>query len=151
MAHPSLPFLSSIVFGSYLVYPSSATGKEDQDAKSFILGVKQDRVTARGDAVIAVEGKVDEPFGDLVSTWNDHSSGKERRLEALCASLGLRVADLGGIRYQLLHRTASAIYEAQRYRTTRAVMLVGRRTPKLPANKKKDPRYARDIPRYAGI
>ncbi len=48
MAHPSLPFLSSIVFGSYLVYPSSATGKEDQDAKSFILGVKQDRVTARG-------------------------------------------------------------------------------------------------------
>jgi len=28
------------------------------------------------------------------------------------------------IRYQLLHRTASAIYEAQRYRTGRALMLV---------------------------
>ena len=77
-----------------------------------------------GHAVIAVEGKVDEPFGDPVSTWNDHSPGKARRLEALCASLGLRVADVGGVRYQLLHRTASAIYEAQRYRTTRAVMLV---------------------------
>ena len=77
-----------------------------------------------GNAVIAVEGKVDEPFGELVSAWNDHSAGKERRLEALCDSLGLRVADVGGIRYQLLHRTASAIYEAQRYRTTRAVMLV---------------------------
>ena len=77
-----------------------------------------------GNAVIAVEGKVDEPFGDPVSTWNDHSPGKGRRLECLCASLGLRVADVGDIRYQLLHRTASAIYEAQRYRTTRAVMLV---------------------------
>lgn len=30
----------------------------------------------------------------------------------------------GTFRYQLLHRTASAIYEAQRYRTTRAIMLV---------------------------
>ncbi len=77
-----------------------------------------------GNAVIAVEGKVDEPFGDLVSTWNDGSASKERRLKALCYSLGLRVADVGGIRYQLLHRTASALYEAQRYRTTRAVMLV---------------------------
>lgn len=78
----------------------------------------------RGDAVIAVEGKVDEPFGDRVTTWNDHSSGKERRLTALCGSLGLRVAEVGDTRYQLLHRTASAIYEAQRYRTTRAIMLV---------------------------
>ena len=77
-----------------------------------------------GDAAIAVEGKVDEPFGDRVSAWNDYSPGKERRLAALCESLGLRVADVGDIRYQLLHRTASAIYEAQRYRTTRAIMLV---------------------------
>ncbi len=76
-----------------------------------------------GSAVIAVEGKVDESFDKLVSTWND-SPGKERRLKALCATLGLRVADVGGIRYQLLHRAASAIYEAQRYRTMRAVMLV---------------------------
>jgi len=79
---------------------------------------------AHGNAVIAVEGKVDEAFGDLVSKWNDHTPGKKRRLEALCASLGLQVADVAGIRYQLLHRTASAIYEAQRYRTKRAMMLV---------------------------
>ena len=76
------------------------------------------------DAVIAVEGKVDEPFGELVSTWNDRSPGRERRLEGLCASLGLRVAEILDIRYQLLHRTASAIYEAHRYRTKQAVMLV---------------------------
>lgn len=77
-----------------------------------------------GNAVIAVEGKVEESFGQYVSAWNDHSPGKKRRLEALCVTLGLRVADVGGIRYQLLHRTVSAIYEAQRYRTKRALMLV---------------------------
>ena len=38
-------------------------------------------------------------------------------------SVGLRVADVGGGCYQLLHRTASAIHEAQRYRTKRALML----------------------------
>ena len=80
--------------------------------------------SVHGYAVIAVEGKVDESFGDVVSTWNDRSHGKECRLKVLCTTLGLRVADIGGIRYQLLHRTASAIYEAQRYRTVRAVMLV---------------------------
>ena len=80
--------------------------------------------SVHGNAVVAVEGKVDEPFGDLVSDWNDHSQGKECRLKALCASLGLRVADVGGLRYQLLHRTASAIYEAQRCRTMYALMLV---------------------------
>jgi len=80
--------------------------------------------SVHGNAVIAVEGKVDEPFDDLVSTWNDGSPRKVRRLTALCASLGLGVADVDRIRYQLLHRTASAIYEAQRYRVTRAVMLV---------------------------
>ena len=79
---------------------------------------------AHGNAVIAVEGKVDESFDKFVSAWNDHTPGKERRLEALCMSLGLGVADVGDIRYQLLHRTASAIYEAQRYRTKRALMLV---------------------------
>ena len=78
----------------------------------------------RGDEVIAVEGKVDEPFGDWVSAWNDHSPGKERRLAAQCGSLGLRVADVGSLRYQLLHHTASAIYESQRCRITRATMRV---------------------------
>ena len=78
---------------------------------------------AHGNAVMAVEGKVEESFANVVSVWND-SPGKQRRLEALCASLGLRVTDVGDIRYQLLHRTASAIYEAQRYRTRRALMLV---------------------------
>ena len=41
-----------------------------------------------GTAVIAVEGKVDESFDDLVSTWNDHSPGKERRLQAFARLSG---------------------------------------------------------------
>jgi hypothetical protein len=74
--------------------------------------------------VIAVEGKVDEPFGELVSDWHDGSEGKENRLSGLCATLGLNRTHVGSLRYQLLHRTASAVYEAQRYRSRRAIMLV---------------------------
>ena len=77
-----------------------------------------------GTGIIAVEGKVEEPFGQTVGKWNDHTDGKERRLSALCASLGLEVGEVQDLRYQLLHRTASAIYEAQRYRTDSALMLV---------------------------
>ena len=75
-------------------------------------------------AVVAVEGKVDEPFGPLVGDWNDGSAGRMARLEALCQTLGLNVTAVEHLRYQLFHRTASAIYEAQRYRCGRALMLV---------------------------
>ena len=74
-------------------------------------------------AVIAVEGKVEESFAEMVSEWND-SIGKQRRLEHLCATLHLVVTEAGQLRYQLLHRTASAIYEARRYRSRHALMLV---------------------------
>ena len=73
--------------------------------------------------VIAVEGKVNEPFGKFVKDWNT-TPGKQVRLERLTQTLGLDLADVDGIRYQLLHRTASAIYEAKRYRCRQAMMLV---------------------------
>ena len=73
--------------------------------------------------VIAVEGKVEESFAELVSDWNTTAS-KQRRLDGLCSTLGLDVANVGNIRYQLLHRTASAVYEAKRYRSHHALMLV---------------------------
>jgi hypothetical protein len=83
-------------------------------------------LTAWGDqlGVIVVEGKVDEPFGELVSDWNDGSPGKKKRLLGLCSTLGLDPDNVGGLHHQLLHRTASAVYEAQRYRCRRAIMLV---------------------------
>jgi len=76
-----------------------------------------------GHAVIAVEGKVAEPFGPLVSEWRG-GDGKERRLQSLSQSLGLRAEATNGLRYQLLHRTASALYEAERYGFGQALMLV---------------------------
>jgi hypothetical protein len=73
--------------------------------------------------IIAVEGKVEESCADLVRDWNT-TPGKQRRLEGLCDSLGIPLAQVGSGRYQLLHRTASAIYEAKRYRARHALMLV---------------------------
>ncbi|MGY6275746.1 DUF6946 family protein [Methylomonas sp. MgM2] len=73
---------------------------------------------------IAVEGKVSEPFGPTVEEWRaEPSSGKLERLEYLLSLLGLSsVSD--SLRYQLLHRTASAIIEAQRFNAAHAIMLV---------------------------
>lgn len=73
--------------------------------------------------IIAVEGKVNETFREFVKDWST-TPGKQVRLERLTQTLGLDVANVGGIRYQLLHRTASAIYEAKRYRCRHAMMLV---------------------------
>ena len=73
--------------------------------------------------IIAVEGKVDESFASIVSEWND-SPGKQQRLNHLCRTLSLDPSNVGDLRYQLFHRTASAIREAKRYRCSHAVMLV---------------------------
>jgi hypothetical protein len=76
-------------------------------------------------AVMAVEGKLDESFGALVSEWLvNASTSKHRRLAQLVKTLGLDAAETGPLRYQLLHRTASAVYEAHRYRVHAAVMMV---------------------------
>ena len=74
--------------------------------------------------VIMVEGKVAEPFGPTLTDWlKDASAGKRERLAHLQTMLGLQ--DIGGhIRYQLLHRTASALIEARRFNSRYAVLLV---------------------------
>jgi hypothetical protein len=74
--------------------------------------------------VAAVEGKVDESFGPLVSEWLTDETHKRSRLSALTNVLGLAGQDISRLHYQLLHRTASAVYEAQRYRASTALMLV---------------------------
>ena len=76
-----------------------------------------------GYAILAVEGKAAEPFGHIVAAWNT-SDGRENRLVDLCAKLGLDRARADSLRYQLLHRTAAALIEAQRYGARHAVMLV---------------------------
>lgn len=74
---------------------------------------------------IAVEGKVAEPFGPTLDEWlAEGSSGKATRLAFLRAELGLPEALPGTLRYQLLHRAASAVIEAKRFGASHAVMLV---------------------------
>jgi hypothetical protein len=92
-------------------------GRNSQTDLMVVAGLRDEL------GIIAVEGKVEESFADLVSDWNT-SSGKQRRLELLCESLGVHPAEVGSVRYQLLHRAASAIYEAKRYRARHALMLI---------------------------
>ncbi len=86
----------------------------------FVLGRASD-----GLVVIAVEGKVDEPFGELIEDWKlDSSEGKVERLKYLSDRLGVDFNKVDGIRYQLIHRTASAVILAERFHASTALMLV---------------------------
>jgi hypothetical protein len=81
--------------------------------------------TPTGLVSISVEGKVSEPFGPTVGEWfHNRTAGKEKRLKFLCKELGLVFPPAENIRYQLLHRTASALIEANRFRAVDAAMVV---------------------------
>lgn len=74
---------------------------------------------------LAIEGKVNEPFGETLGEWQRQASpGKQDRLQFLIETLGLTAPLTPSVRYQLLHRAASAIVEAERCGATHAVMLV---------------------------
>lgn len=80
-----------------------------------------------GERTIAmtVEGKVNEPFGPTLAEWMANpSKGKQTRLEFLQNLLGLPQDLPDGLYYQLLHRTASAVIEARRFKTDAAAMIV---------------------------
>jgi hypothetical protein len=81
-----------------------------------------------GDGLVAcmVEAKRNEPFGDTLEVWrHSGSAGKTERLAFLCETLGLNPESLPAhLRYQLFHRTASALLAARAYHARRAVMLV---------------------------
>lgn len=81
--------------------------------------------TKAGLVSMTVEGKSGEPFDRTIGEWlNDASPGKVERLRRLCQLLDAPGEAPPGLRYQLFHRTASAIIEAQRWGITTAVMLV---------------------------
>jgi hypothetical protein len=65
---------------------------------------------------ITVEGKVSESFDVTIDRWmiRDSRSGKPERLRFLLNELRLDESQINPIRYQLLHRTASAVIEAKR-------------------------------------
>jgi hypothetical protein len=98
--------------------PGGTRGESQNDL--FTLVRIADRTAA-----IAIEGKVNEPFDRTLDEWlHGASEGKRVRLSFLCDLLGLSQPVDGNIRYQLLHRTASAIIEARRFKTDIAAMIV---------------------------
>jgi hypothetical protein len=96
------------------------TGRRSQTDLLAIVALKD------GNAILGVEGKVDEPFGPLVNVWRAEAKDQNRlhRLIGLCETLGVDVNAVGGLRYQLFHRTCASIYEAKRFGYRHAVMLV---------------------------
>lgn len=76
-----------------------------------------------GLGILAVEGKAGESFGPLVSEWKT-SPGRDKRYAWACTLFGLDGAACSNLRWQLFHRSASAVLEAKRFRAAHAVMLV---------------------------
>ena len=101
-------------------HKTSLPGGERKSQSDVLALVRHER----GLATYTIEGKVDEPFGPTVGEWGVNASpGKIERLEYLCFMLGLPSCPFD-VRYQLLHRTASALIEADRFDAELAGMIV---------------------------
>jgi hypothetical protein len=97
---------------------------------------------------LSVEAKAGESLAELVEDWLENASkrsAKRARLAGLQALLGNPDTDVGHLRYQLLHRTVSALVEAARFRTGIAAMLV------QSFNRKKDSQSWDDFCRFGEI
>ena len=94
-------------------------------------GSETDVMAFTPSAVLAVEAKTDEPFGDVVEDWIEKDARRNprsphhRRKVALryAAAFGVAVDALLGIRYQLLHRTLSAARTAATAHAANAWMI----------------------------
>ncbi|MBR1296632.1 DUF6946 family protein [Bradyrhizobium sp. AUGA SZCCT0042] len=94
-------------------------GRESQ-TDVFALVKSNNRTIA-----VAVEGKVNESFGPTIREWYvDPSPGKQQRLALLCDLVGVKCPPPDDAHYQLFHRTASAVIEADRFKTDDAAMVV---------------------------
>jgi hypothetical protein len=79
---------------------------------------------------IAVEGKVNESFGPTVAEWEPAATpGRSERWSALWRLLVVDEKCDATARYQLFHRTASALIEARRFRASAAGVVVHSFTP----------------------
>jgi hypothetical protein len=98
--------------------PGASRGESQNDV--FALARAGDRTFA-----ITVEGKVRESFGESLGDWlQNASAGKRERLAFIVDLLGLALPLPDHIYYQLLHRAASAVIEAGRFKTDAAAMIV---------------------------
>jgi hypothetical protein len=98
--------------------PGSSLGASQTDILALVR-------TPSGVFACGVEAKVAESFDKTIDEWlQDASPGKKARLAYLKQLLGLPEATSGLIRYQLLHRTAAALIEAERFGCAGAAMIV---------------------------
>lgn len=77
--------------------------------------------------VIMIEGKVSESFDKSIKSWYlSESKGKKMRFEFLTEKLKINqnISDYGLLRYQLFHRTVSAILTAEEFCVKKAMMIV---------------------------
>jgi len=119
---PAFQFIEPLLILPEYKVSLSGSGKESQN-DIFVLAKTQNHELLS----IMVEGKVDEPFGNTVGNWKSANQGftdnKRERLTYLQQLLGLETIP-DDIYYQLLHRTASARIEADRFNAKYAFMLV---------------------------
>jgi len=95
-------------------------GSRASQSDIFILGSNK-----LGLVSIVVEGKCKESFGEYVNDWlQPTTQGKQERLNYLTSLLGTSPGKVFRIRYQLLHRTASALVEGSRYFCRSAIVIV---------------------------
>lgn len=75
---------------------------------------------------IMVEGKVSENFGPLVNEWvcKANNGWENQRLQYLLSLLNIQNKRIENIRYQLLHRTASALIEAEKVGTDKCMVII---------------------------
>jgi Domain of unknown function (DUF6946) len=112
-------------------------GRLESQTDVFVLARRP-----RGLVAIAVEGKVDEAFGPTVERQTNPFRGVEERSKRCRKCLGLSDVP-GSIRYQLLHRTASAVLAARQYCAAAAVLLVHSFSP--------TDRWFEDFSAFAGL
>ncbi len=133
-------FPDATLLQAIVEYPVALPGG-GQSSKNDVFALLS---SAEGLIAVMVEAKRDESFGPTVGEWlRDASAGKIARLTALCEVLGLmREALPPEIRYQLLHRAASAILTARRYHAC-AVMVIQSFSPEA--------RWFDDFSRFASL
>ena len=122
LADPSVAALNGTI--PLMVFPEHKVplpgGRTESQNDVFVIGSTGSDLVS-----ICIEGKVEESFGEPVSKWGpDNSPGKRKRFDYLVELLGLASTDLSDVYYQLLHRTASAVIEANRFHADTAMMLV---------------------------
>lgn len=99
--------------------PLPGGGRESQCDVFALVRTKNETIA------LAVEAKVAETFGPTIGEWRrNESPGKIKRLSAICEMLGTSYPPPDHLRYQLFHRSAAAIVEAERFKADRAAMIV---------------------------